>query len=130
MQSRNSKLILCPFCFLDKIDSSFCLQNCFFLLAAHSSNRPVILGLVLVMSRIYTHLALPSSGFHSLMAAPRISSVLSSLVLFDTHKATTKTVRRHFLTEKTQNDYNFGSSVWLYANGEQPLTLFRLEVWQ
>ena len=35
MQSRNSKLILCPFCFLDKIDSPFCLQNCFFLLAAH-----------------------------------------------------------------------------------------------
>ena len=35
MQSRNSKLILCPFCFFDKIDSPFCLQNCFFLLAAH-----------------------------------------------------------------------------------------------
>ena len=35
MQSRNSKLILCPFCFFDKIDSQFCLQNCFFLLAAH-----------------------------------------------------------------------------------------------
>ena len=31
----NSKLILCPFCFFDKIDSPFCLQNCFFLLAAH-----------------------------------------------------------------------------------------------
>ena len=35
MQSRNSKLILCPFCFFDKIDNPFCLQNCFFLLAAH-----------------------------------------------------------------------------------------------
>ena len=35
MQSRNSKLILWPFFFLDKIDSPFCLQNCFFLLAAH-----------------------------------------------------------------------------------------------
>ena len=35
MQSRNSKLILCPFCFFYKIDCSFCLQNCFFLLAAH-----------------------------------------------------------------------------------------------
>ena len=35
MQSRNSKLILCPFCFFDKIDSPFCLQNCFFLLVAH-----------------------------------------------------------------------------------------------
>ena len=35
MQSRNSKLILCPFCFFDKIDHPFCLQNCFFLLAAH-----------------------------------------------------------------------------------------------
>ena len=35
MQSRNSKLILCPFYFFDKIDSPFCLQNCFFLLAAH-----------------------------------------------------------------------------------------------
>ena len=32
---RNSKLILCPFCLLDKIDSPFCLQNCFFLLAVH-----------------------------------------------------------------------------------------------
>ena len=71
---------------------------------------PGILGLVpvmLVMSRIYTHVALPSAGFHSLMAAPRISSVLSSLVLFDTHKATIKTVLRHFLTEKSQKDYNF-----------------------
>ena len=29
MQSRKSKLILCPFCFIDKIDSPFCLQNCF-----------------------------------------------------------------------------------------------------
>ena len=35
MQSRNSKLILCPFCFFNKIDCPFCLQNCFFLLAAH-----------------------------------------------------------------------------------------------
>ena len=35
MQSRNLNLLLCPFCFLDKIDSPFCLQNCFFLLAAH-----------------------------------------------------------------------------------------------
>ena len=35
MQSRNSKLILCPFCFFDKIDHPICLQNCFFLLAAH-----------------------------------------------------------------------------------------------
>ena len=95
-------------------------------------DSPGILGLVpvmLVMSRIYTHLALPSAGFHSLMAAPRISSVLSRLVLFDTHKATTKTVLRHFLTEKSQNYYNFVSSVWLCANCEQPLTLFRLEVW-
>ena len=77
-------------------------------------DSPGILGLVpvmLVMSRIYTHLALPSAGFHSLMATPRISSVLSSLVLFDTHKATTKIVLRHFLTEKSQNYYNFGSSV-------------------
>ena len=95
-------------------------------------DSPRILGpvpLMLVMSRIYTPLALPSAGFHSLMAAPRISSVLSNLVLFDTHKATTKTVLRHFLTEKSQNYYNFGSSVWLCANSEQPLTLFHLEVW-
>ena len=95
-------------------------------------DSPVILGLVpvmLVMSRIYMHLALPSAGFHSLMAALRISSLLSSLVLFDTHKATTKTALRHFLTEKSQNYYNFGSSVWLCANSEQPSTLFRLEVW-
>ena len=35
MQSRNSKLILCPFCFFDKIDHPFCLQNCFFLFATH-----------------------------------------------------------------------------------------------
>ena len=77
-------------------------------------DSPGMLGLVpvmLVMSRIYTHLALPSAGFHSLMAAPRISRVLSSLVFFDTHKTTTKTVLRHFLTEKSQNYYNFGSSV-------------------
>ena len=98
----------------------------------NGQDSPGILGLapvMLVMSWIYTHLALPSAGFHSLMAAPRISSVLSSLVLFDTHKATTKTVLRHFLTEKSQNCYNFGSSVWLCANSEQPLTLFHLEVW-
>ena len=29
LQFRNSKLILCPFCFFDKIDGPFCLQNCF-----------------------------------------------------------------------------------------------------
>ena len=77
-------------------------------------DSPGILGLVpvmLVMSQIYMHLVLPSAGFHSLMAALQTSSMLSSLVLFDTHKATTKTVLRHFLNEKSQNYYNFGSSV-------------------
>ena len=53
-------------------------------------DSPGMLGLVpvmLVMSRICTHLAIPSAGFHSLMAVSRILSVLSNLVLFDTHKA-------------------------------------------
>ena len=33
--TRSHVVILCPFCFFDKIDSPFCLQNCFFRLAAH-----------------------------------------------------------------------------------------------
>ena len=70
MQSRNSKLILCPFCFFDKIDSPFCLQNCFFLLAAHFAQillSKFCQGIVLIIdlhARFHSDSALyPDSGF-------------------------------------------------------------------